>query len=399
MITATETGPARLLAACDLLAEPIPHLDAYAITRVTAELVARLTASDLGAVAVEGPEGSVVGSYPRRVGTVASSLLLERATGHPWSVLDGSDLADLVGHDLDILAVGFEAAGRYRGVVMTVDPVRGAFGAIDEWLLVVTARRVAAQFEVVALHHDRLVDQQLANDARLAGEVQREMLASGTDAPGLDIAGLSRPARHVGGDLFGWHSDDRGTIVTVADVSGKGAAAALLMASIQASVRQAFVSGVAGPAELIDRVRAETGPLLERTSRIVTMAAVAFDLGGGTTVASAGHSPVVVRSGGRAELILPDSVPLGVPAGPASERTHLLATGDVVVVGTDGLIDQRDRSGTAYGVDRLLAAIDQAGGESRGMAERLLESVATFAGDSPQEDDQALVVVTRGGRS
>ncbi|MDH3250843.1 MAG: serine/threonine-protein phosphatase [Acidimicrobiia bacterium] len=396
MTTSVTNDSARILAACDLLAEPVPHLNRESIVRLTAELVARVTASDQGVVALEGPDGTIVHSYPRRIEEVASSALLRRASVSPGWLLDTGDLEDVFGRGLDVRAVAFEAAGRYRGVVAALGPIGGAFGAIDDWLLMVTARRVASQFEVVALHEDHLADQMLANDARLAGEVQQAMLPSSSDAPGLDVAGFARPARQVGGDLFGWYSDSSGTNVTVADVSGKGASAALLMASVQASVRQALAAGITGAASLIDRVRTDTGPVLEQTGRIVTMAAARFHPEPRVTIASAGHSPVIVRSGDGCELILPDSLPLGVPARASVGRTLPFADGDIVVLGTDGLLDQCDPAGRRFGVDRLLTAVAAARGTSNEVAEAIVASVAEFAGGVPQEDDQALVVVTRG---
>jgi sigma-B regulation protein RsbU (phosphoserine phosphatase) len=395
MTTLLETSAARVLAACDLIAEPVASLDAQLIAGAASELIARLTICDVGMVVVHGPGGAVAAAHPRPVSDATAEKLVSRTGLAPWQILGAAEVGDTVPHANDVRAVRFEAAGRFSGLVVAVDPLRGAFAAIDEWLLMVAARQVAARFEVLALHEDRLIDEQLARDARLAGQVQREMLEVSTEAPGLDVAALARPARHVGGDLYGWHSDGAGTCFVVADVSGKGAAAALLMASVQASLRQAFASGPAWSEALLDRVNADVGPMLQRTGRITTMAAALVRPDGSLRLASAGHSPVVVRAQGETRLVLPTSPPLGFPFAHHGEQSFDLDPSGYLVIATDGLIEQRSPSGEMYGVERLVPLIDRASGSSHDVAQQIVAEVSAFAAGMPQEDDQALVVVRR----
>jgi sigma-B regulation protein RsbU (phosphoserine phosphatase) len=125
----------------------------------------------------------------------------------------------------------------------------------------------------------------------------------------------------------------------------------------------------------------------------VTVAAVRIERGGLCSIASAGHSPVIVRSQGVARILLPTSPPLGVPGSSARGEQLRLAPGDVVVVGTDGLIDQRDPSGMSYGPERLLAVVAGAAGSAADMADSIFSALDRFASGTPQEDDQALVVI------
>jgi sigma-B regulation protein RsbU (phosphoserine phosphatase) len=294
-----------------------------------------------------------------------------------------------------VLGASFAAGGRYRGVVVGIGPTRHPFGALDEWLLLVTARRVTAQLDTVALHLDRLADQQLVLDARLAGELQQQLIGRFAPVADLDISAVLTPARHVGGDLYGWDSNADGTTVAVADVSGKGASAALLMASVQASLRHAFALGKSRPADVIEHVRAENEDVLERTSRLVTMAVARFDRDGTVGIASAGQSPVVVRLAGKSELVTPHIPPLGVPGRLVTESVFALTGDDAVLIGTDGLIDQCDEYGSPFGVEGVLEAVDCARGGVDHMVEQILARVVGHRGAGQQEDDIALVVVRR----
>ncbi len=396
MSTAVDNrATARILAACDLITEPLHQLEVGSIARDTAELLARLTSCELGIVAIDDNGEHTVGSYPRRIGKAASTALLERVMKTPGRVLDRLDLADLVDPQTDIRAVAIDTDGMHVGYIAAVGPVHEGFGAIDEWLLMVSAQRTRAQLETVALHRERLLDQQLVDDAQLAGELQQLMLSDHSPAPGLDIAGVLRPARQVGGDLYGWQSDALGTTIAVADVSGKGASAALLMASVQGSLRHALTSGETRPSAVLGMVRNDVAPLLDRTSRLVTMAVARFDLTGTFRIASAGHSPVVLRSGGRSELLLPGAPPLGAPVITQPEDMRVLGPNDLLLMGTDGLIDQQNPSGVAIGTDGLLAATERVAGEARDIVDTILDRLDAFAGGTAQDDDQALVAIRR----
>ncbi len=115
------------------------------------------------------------------------------------------------------------------------------------------------------------------------------------------------------------------------------------------------------------------------------------------SIASAGHSPVILRRNGRSELVAPHMPPLGAPARPTAESVFALTADDVLLIGTDGLIDQRDDHGSQFGVERLLRAVDAATGTSGRMADQVLAQVVGHGGGMPQEDDTAMVIVRRKG--
>lgn len=383
----------RLLAVCDLLAEPAPSLEPEEVARVGAEQVARLAGTELGVVLIEGTGGLVTGAYPRSIGRKASLALLEASEGD-WAglVMDASRLDGVFHADEQVRAVSFEAAGRFRGVVAAVSPISGGFTALEEWLIIVSGRRFAAQLELIALHEDRLAKAQIVSDVESASEMQRSLLPQAENAAGFNIAGLLRPARILAGDLYDWRVTPQRTTATIADVSGKGSAAAMMMGSVRAAFRH--TGGSDSPSQILTEIGAELWPVLERTSRLVTMATAVYrPLEGTLRVASAGHSPVIVRQAGNTRSIAPTGVPFGVPGPAPEDRSFEFTDEDLLVLASDGLVDQTSVRGDQFGVDRLLEAVSRSSGSSQEVASSLIEAVDAHGGRSPQQDDQAVVVL------
>ena len=247
--------------------------------------------------------------------------------------------------------------------------------------------------------------QRLEHELAVARRIQLNLMPRTLPRPdGWSVATAYRPAREVGGDFYDAYElpGRPGRIgFVVADVTGKGVTAALMMAFTRAVLRSAAYNGD-GPADALMR----TNRVLvndARTGLFVTAFIGELEVATGRVrYASAGHEPpFVVREKGHAvaELELPSAVLLGAFADfEAVEASVVLEPGDLLVAYTDGVTDACDASGTRFGDERLrdVLATVAPGAAERAVAD-LLGAIDAFAGDTPGADDVTLLVVGRKG--
>ena len=195
----------------------------------------------------------------------------------------------------------------------------------------------------------------LEREMNVAREVQRELLPS--TAPrfdGLELAGVCRPAIAVGGDFYDYlqHADGRPGLV-IADISGKGVPAALLMASLQASVRSLFHT-VADPGQLHERLN-DALCRSSSLSRYATAFVADFDPGTRRlTYSNAGHLPALIIRGEQTFRCEEGGMPIGLFEGSTYETgTLTLAPGDLLALFTDGVTEAPAPDGEEFGAQRL----------------------------------------------
>jgi len=240
----------------------------------------------------------------------------------------------------------------------------------------------------------------LEREMALAREVQQGLLPEGPpEVPGLEIAFSFVPARSVGGDFVGFVPLSGGRLgIAVADVTGKGIAAALLGANFQAML-EALAPRVERPGELLAElsrmVDARTGP-----ARFVTLAWVILDPATGRISWSlAGHPPPLVHGADGTRWLAEGGVPLGVlPGLPYAEGSGTIDRGDVLVLYTDGLMEAPARGDPddQFGRDRLARLVAGCRGcDAREVLERILAALAEHEGGGPPADDTTVVVVRR----
>jgi len=367
------TDVARLVAAVNLLVDEELLRDLDAIANSAAEQAARLTRAGHARVSLIGPSGAVVTEYPSNPERGWAPSLLEVTV----------------------------SAGDTTGSVSLAEPVDGSFSELDAWLLEIVARRVEAQVVGLDLRQSDEHSRQMMRDAEVAGELQRALVsADRRETPTASAAGDLRPARQVGGDLFDLFEIDGDVVAVIADVSGKGAPAALLTAALLSTVQaQVNVIG-ARPGALLEAVGAAMEGMLQRTGRIVTLAIAAVDSRAGVVrIASAGHHPVFVATGGTASSIRPTCPPLGVVLPHADENVLDFPEGAAVLLASDGLVDQCDPWGIPFGMRQLAETFESALAPSPSVVvSRVLEAIRIYAGVAPQDDDcAAVVLVSRSG--
>jgi sigma-B regulation protein RsbU (phosphoserine phosphatase) len=242
----------------------------------------------------------------------------------------------------------------------------------------------------------------LEQELRSAREVQLGMVPAEFPAPTparpVEISATLEPAREIGGDLydFFWGDDGRLRLV-VADVSGKGAPAALFMARTKTALRLAAALAPAAPHEIVARVNAELC-VDNQHGMFVTLFFGVLDPASATLAfCTAGHNPpyVVSRAEGVAALRGPRGIPLGIrPTFAYQTRELRLAPDARLFLFTDGITEAMDATGELFGEERLEAALRPLAGEPAGaMVREVVRAVRAFAGAAPQADDIAAMAL------
>jgi sigma-B regulation protein RsbU (phosphoserine phosphatase) len=242
----------------------------------------------------------------------------------------------------------------------------------------------------------------LEQELRSAREVQLSMVPGDFPAPTparpVEIFATLEPAREIGGDLYDFFWGDDGRLhLVVADVSGKGAPAALFMARTKTALRLAAALAPAAPHEIVARVNAELC-LDNRHGMFVTLFFGVLDPALRTLAfCNAGHNPpyVVSRDGGVVPVGRPRGIPLGIrPAFAHATGELRLAPDASVFLFTDGITEAMDAAGELFGEGRLEAALRSLAGESAGtMVREVVGAVRAFAGAAPQADDIAALAL------
>lgn len=244
--------------------------------------------------------------------------------------------------------------------------------------------------------------ERLEGELSLAREIQSRLLPADVPAlPRTELAGVSVPARQVGGDYFDYlpFSDGRVALI-VADVSGKGVPAALLMSSFRAALLSQRIEE-RSPSMLMERLNRFLHRSVE-PGRFVTAVLAVFDPSTGQLVYSnAGHNPPYwMRPNGRYTALREGGLVLGLfqESVYAEERVQL-EEGDLVALFTDGVTEAQNEFEEFWGEERLIDILRMQGSKScRRLVSEILEDVRDFSGDQGQTDDLTLLFLRwRGG--
>ncbi len=243
----------------------------------------------------------------------------------------------------------------------------------------------------------------LDHDIQVAREIQRILLPS--EAPeieGFDCAALNIPAQQVSGDYFDFIKvDSQRWGVAVADVSGKGVPASIIMAMCRSVLRSKAV-GTTSPAQVLREVNRLLYPDI-REDMFITMVYMILDPTGHVTLARAGHEAALWCKDHfrHIETIEAPGIALGIDSGDVFDEvirdvTVTLSPLDTVVVYTDGINEALDDEGNEFGQEQLKSVLEAAGPRSVDfLVKTIVDRVQNFSGGHPQNDDITLAAVQR----
>jgi sigma-B regulation protein RsbU (phosphoserine phosphatase) len=332
--------------------------------------------------------------------------------------LDGLQAARQVHPDLILLDVmmpgmnGFDLARKLHGDPQTTglpiifltarssteDKIRGLdSGAVNYLTKPFQIAELKANIKAL-LQHTRSVRQEGEAEVTEAAQIQRSLIPHELpETPCLELFAGYRSARQVSGDFYDLLVRPDGQLAfVVADISGKGLAAAMMMSSVRTAMRTALRE-LPTPEAVLAKVNQELYDDLTEVRKFVTLFVGFFNCETRqVTYANAGHSPVIFcEEPGTAHILEPDGPPLGVlPSMLSADQTLRLNPGDVLAITSDGLCEAEDPAGKLFGYDRLLRTIsDLSPAGATALGDHLFDEVSVFAENRRQADDQTLVIL------
>jgi serine phosphatase RsbU (regulator of sigma subunit) len=237
----------------------------------------------------------------------------------------------------------------------------------------------------------------MAEDLRLASGIQRSLLPAPVDHPHLEIAREFLPYREIGGDYYDFVPlGAAGMALALGDVMGKGVPAALLAATLKASVRSHLQTGEGSWQELVSRINR----MFWEVTPVGLFASLFFGVvdaaGRVLDYVNAGHfHPFVLRRDGQVSDLDEGGAVLGLLEEAEYARGRIrLQPGDQIVFYTDGVIERADAEGEFYGIERLKDAARRSRGDAARIAlYSMLGDLQDWSGGLPAEDDTTLIVV------
>ncbi len=240
-------------------------------------------------------------------------------------------------------------------------------------------------------HDEREQREVMTREAEEARSIQQALLPRSSPLiPGFRVSGLSIPAGAIGGDWYDFIPLENGRWgLVLADVSGKGTAAALLMSATRGMLRSLAQTG-SGPGEVLTRLNklmVEDFPC----GRFVTMAYAEFDPATRKLrLASAGHlPPLLIEPDGHRWIATQDGLPLGIATSKFSETEVTLGPHSRLAIYSDGITEAALESGEEYGPERLLAQMQS----PDVCLESLLADVRKFVNGVGLRDDATAILV------
>jgi sigma-B regulation protein RsbU (phosphoserine phosphatase) len=294
-----------------------------------------------------------------------------------------------------VLSVGMRFHGRAVGVLRVYTETPRQFSQLQINLLKAVAAQAGAAIENTRLYAEAVEAQRLEEQVRMAADVQQRMIPQTPPIlPGMEVATVYEPCYELGGDLYDFFPlpyDNLGLVI--ADVSGKGVPASLIMATVRASLR-AQVDNL----YYIDEVVRRINVMLCRettTSEFVTLFYGVVDAPNRRlTYCNAGHPPaMLLRDGVVSELAMGNMV-LGVSKDePYTQSILELEPGDTLLLYTDGLSDAMNFEQKTFGRQRVIEAFEKGGPTAEAVAQNVLWEMRKFVGMSKRTDDVTMIVL------
>jgi len=280
----------------------------------------------------------------------------------------------------------------------------GGFTANDFAVFRSAAEQSSFAIGNARIHREANEKRAIESELKNAREVQRILLPQQDPLiPGFRISGTNLPARMISGDYYDYiNLEEQKFGIAIADVSGKGVPAGLLMAMCR-SVLRSVAAGEISPSRALAAVNRQLFPDI-REDMFISMAYSVLDAATGKlTLSRAGHEPALFfrRETGRVELLRSPGLALGIDSGAVFERVTqdqevTLKSGDCVLFYTDGVKEALNDQEEEFGMERMSDVFRVAAPLGAEIAlSRMQDELKQFTGDGPQMDDITLVAIEK----
>lgn len=296
-----------------------------------------------------------------------------------------------------------KAHGEVKGLLLVSRRLRGGdFTPDDLHFIEALGNTAMAALENARLFAEEVEKQRMESELHLAKDIQRQLLPEVIPASSqFDIAGENISSKQVGGDYFDVVALDANRLmIAIADVSGKGIPAALIMANVQAALRALSPLELPLP-DFVSRINTIVYHNT-RADKFVTFFCGILDVHSGELrYINAGHNPpMLLRSNGAIEELSIGGLVLGIldPSLPYEEGAVCCNVDDMLVMYTDGVSESMSENAEEFGEERLRnLVLEMEGCSADEGVRRIIGAVQEHAGDAPQSDDITLLVVRRLG--
>ncbi len=335
----------------------------------------------------------------------------EGLLGEAWSwskpaFLDRQALSSsLVSQGLDTVLLGpLIYGGATLGVLGITNGANASFSQGGLELFSAIAEQSAFALYSQAVYKEAEEKRLLDHDLEIAREVQKILLPSESPLiPGYQISGINIPARALSGDYFDYLSIDEEHVgVTIADVSGKGIPASLIMTLCRSALR-GHAAGEPSPSSVLHRVNAQLYSDM-REDMFISMAYVTINFKTNRALlARAGHdAPLFYRAADRSiERLNPKGMAVGIDSGKVFDKfcndfSFHFEQGDCLLLYTDGVTEAFNSQGLQFGLERLIYHLrESAFHNAHELLKKLTEDIRTFVHHQPQHDDITLISILK----
>jgi sigma-B regulation protein RsbU (phosphoserine phosphatase) len=335
---------------------------------------------------------SFLGRYFSRYMTPLQVEFLDPAWERPRLDAESRRFLELPGLAVCVPVVAHD---RFLSLILLGDKRSGlVYSRTDSQLLATFAEQLALVLQNAELLESSIEQERLQNEVMLARDIQLSLVPpSPPDHPTVDIYGQMVSSFEVGGDYFDYFFiDDDRIALAIADVSGKGIPAAMLMSSLQAVFKNLAIKDGLAPAELNRELNSHLVHNA-KTEQFASFFYGVFDLRQNRfNFSNAGHCPALLVKDSYADRLGQSGLVLGVQEDAKyREGSVMMEPGDLLALYTDGVTEQKDPRGDEYGEERLIRfLLANRNLPIRELHSALFQDVVAF-GDGQQQDDVTCV--------
>jgi phosphoserine phosphatase RsbU/P len=289
--------------------------------------------------------------------------------------------------------------GRVIGVINLESDKISAYDRNSLDLITAFASHAGIAIERAYLHNKMLASERFEEQLAIARQIQLSFLPKGNPViNGYDISGINIPSEEVGGDYFDFLKIiDNQTGIAIADVSGKGIPASLIMASYRASLIAEIRNNYAIRA-INKKVNSLLCESVEQGNYVTAFYGVLDSKNDIFTFSNCGHNqPILLRKNGDVEFLKEGGLALGImPDNEYEERPIYLQSGDLAFFYTDGVTEVDNERGEDFSVERLVETLKEFRKlPAHEIQTRIYERVKQFAADSFVFDDLTMIVLKK----